>query len=72
MARDTRDIAEARLEGLILFDGTAYYELPVAVIARYRVPEERRGEVGAPPVALAAIATPWLVHGCIYAPEEQS
>lgn len=71
MARNDRDATQPRLEGLLLFDGAEYYELPFAVIARYRVPEEHHGEVGAAPPNDADARFPWLVLGGIYAPKER-
>ena len=70
MAGETREAAAPRLEGLLLFDGAEYYELPYAVIARYRVPHERRADVLAAPERDAGQPLPWLVHAGIYAPEE--
>jgi hypothetical protein len=70
MARESHAAAVPLLEGLLLFDGAEYYELPFAVVARYRVPEERRDEVRANSPSDGHGKLPWLVIGGIYAPEE--
>jgi hypothetical protein len=55
-----------RLEGLILRDDAgSLYEVPCALIERYRVSVDRAAEIGAPPGAPAAL--PWVLHGGSYA-----
>ncbi len=68
MARDAHNADQPRLEGLVLFDGAEYYELPYVVIERYRVPDERRDELRADAAPRAGSSLPWLVYSGTYAP----
>ncbi len=72
MAQRQQRPATGDLEGLILSDGSgAFYEVPTAVIARYRVPAEeasRLGHGGPPPGAADVHRPGWTVCGAVYTP----
>lgn len=60
-------VADLRLEGLLLCDGTgACYEVPRVVIERYRVARQLPAPDGAASSAAPRLA--WVVAGGIYAP----
>jgi hypothetical protein len=61
-----------RLEGLILHDGSAYYEVPCLVIERYRVSDQRHAEIAATGEADHSAQPAWIVYGGIYAPPAAS
>lgn len=62
------------LEGLVLRDGNGIlYEVPCAVVERYRVSSERADELSTQsdpaPAAVSQLATAnWSLHGAVYAP----
>jgi hypothetical protein len=72
MTREARDTGIDHLEGLILHDGSAYYEVPCLVIERYRVSEQRHAEIAAARDADSSAEPVWIVYSGIYAPPSVS